>query len=410
MINILHITPHLGGGIGTVLLNWLTFDKINQHSIVTLDYANEYAISVCKKYNVELRSQINSKEIIEKIKNYDIVVIHFWNHPLLYDFIIRNSMPDSRLIFWSHISGSHPPYVFNEKLFDMCEKFVFTSPLSFKFVKAGQKFDCVLSTGGSEKFQNLILEKHDGYNIGYIGTVDFAKMHPDYIETVSKTNADKIYITGGGKNISDFQNLDKKFIVTGKVSNVSEILSKLDVFAYMLNPEHYGTGEQVIQEAMAAGVVPVVMDNPCETNLVNHLETGLVANSPKEFTDYINLLKNDINLRLKLSNNAKNYAAKNFSLINLTKQWNGVFEEVMKYPKTEKKWDIKSDNLTSYDIFLESLGKYRDMFENKTDDELRNILKQSNWVSDTKGTPKQYYNFLGGEELKHICSLFDINT
>ena len=407
MKNILHITPHLGGGIGTVLLNWLTFDKINQHSTVTLDYANEYATSVCKKNNIELYSQIDTKEILEKIKNYDIVVIHFWNHPLLYDFIIRNPLPDSRVIFWSHIAGAYPPYVFSEKLFALCEKFVFTSPLSFKFVKDSPKFDCVLSTGGAEKFLNLRKEKHEGFNIGYIGTVDFAKMHNEYIDAVSQTQADKIYVTGGGKNLTDFENLEKRFVVTGKVENVGEILSKLDVFAYLLNPNHYGTGEQSLQEAMMTGVVPVVLNNPCESYLVKHKETGLVANSVDEFVSYINLLKDDEDLRLKLSVNAQNYAKENFCVKHLSKKWNEIFDEVMALPKTTKKWKDDTVELSSFDIFLESLGEHRGIFENKTESDLREILKQPNWTSDTKGTPKQYYDFLGGEELAHICSLYD---
>ena len=406
MKNILHITPHLGGGIGTVLLNWLTYDKYDSHSVITLDYANDNAVSTCKANNIPLFPQLNYSDISEKIKGYDIVVIHFWNHPLLYDFLIRTQLPESRLIFWSHVSGANPPYVFNEKLFNMCEKFVFTTPLSFKYVTEHPKFATILSTGGTEKFLNLEKEKHEGFNIGYIGTIDFAKMHPDYIETVSKTEADKIYITGGGKNSIDFENLSERFVVTGKVNNVAEILSKLDVFAYMLNPNHYGTGEQVIQEAMASGVVPVVMNNPCEMSLVKHLETGLIAKSAKEFIDYVNLLKNDTFLREKLSKNAREYARKNFSVKNLTEMWRKIFDEVMEYPKTSKKWFTDKSNFTSYDIFLESLGKYRDIFEGKTKEELKAILKQPNWNSDTKGTPKQYYDFLGGEELAKICELY----
>ena len=407
MRKILHITPHLGGGIGTVLLNWLTFDKTDRHSVITLDYANDNAVSVCKNNDIPLFSELNYSEITKKIRNFDIIVVHFWNHPLLYDFLIMTPLPDSRLIFWSHVSGSNPPYVFNKKLFDMCEKFVFTTPLSFKYVPESPKFEAILSTGGTEKFLNLKKESHNGFNIGYIGTIDFAKMHPDFILTVSKTDADKIYITGDGKNLADFQNLDDRFVVTGKIKNVAEVLEKLDVFAYMLNPNHYGTGEQVIQEAMASGVVPVVMNNPCEMSLVKHLETGLVANTPQEFTDYINLLKNDADLREKLSAKAKEYARTNFSVKNLAQKWYDIFDEVMKYPKTEKRWHKSEANLSSYDIFLESLGKYRDIFDGKTEVELKSVLKQPNWNSDTKGTPKQYYDFLGGEELERICELYN---
>ena len=46
-IKILHITPHLGGGVGSVLLNWLQYETLNckekKHLIATLDFANEKA-------------------------------------------------------------------------------------------------------------------------------------------------------------------------------------------------------------------------------------------------------------------------------------------------------------------------------------------------------------------------------
>ena len=101
---ILHITPHLGGGVGRVLLSWLGYDKSSLHTIVTLDYANKNAENICKRENIELFSQITYKDIIEKIKNVDIVLIHFWNHPLLYDFLIKNNIPECRIVVWSHIS------------------------------------------------------------------------------------------------------------------------------------------------------------------------------------------------------------------------------------------------------------------------------------------------------------------
>ena len=157
---------------------------------------------------------------------------------------------------------------------------------------------------------------------------------------------------------------------------------------------------------MSAGIPPVVLNNPCEASLVKHLETGLVAKDLEEYINYINLLKEDIDLRNKLGNNAKKYAEENFSLENLTYKWNKIFDEILKQEKTTRSWKTDKIALTSYDIFLESLGKYRNLFENKSDNEIKELLKEASWSSDTKGTPKQYFNFLGGEELKHICSLY----
>ena len=404
--NILHITPHLGGGVGTVLLNWLIYDKSNCHSIITLDYANENGTRILKENNIKLFSQIPTEQILSEIEQADITVIHFWNHPLLYDFLVRNKLPKSRIIIWSHVLGAKPPYVFNEKLFDFCDKFVFTTPVSYNFYNRNPKFDCILSTGGIERFKDIKPVKHDKYTVGYIGTVDYAKMHPEYINILSKTKAEKIFVVGGDNEEQICKDADERFAVTGKLSDISSVLEQIDVFAYLLNPNHYGTAEQVLQEAMSAGIPPVVLNNPCEASLVKHLETGLIANNLEEYVDYINLLKEDINLRYKLGNNAKTYAIENFSLEKLTFDWNSIFKQIMELPKTCRSWEINKTSLTSYDIFLESLGKDRSLFENKSDNEIKELLKEPSWSSDTKGTPKQYFNFLGGNELKHICSLY----
>ena len=40
MVIVLHITPHLGGGVGSVLLNYINYDlknSTNEHTIATLD-------------------------------------------------------------------------------------------------------------------------------------------------------------------------------------------------------------------------------------------------------------------------------------------------------------------------------------------------------------------------------------
>ena len=230
-------------------------------------------------------------------------------------------------------------------------------------------------------------------------------MHPKYLEIMSKTNADKIFIVGGDCEKEIFKNADKRFVVAGKLNDITPILKQLDTFAYMLNPNHYGTAEQVLQEAMSAGIVPVVMNNPCEKNLVKHLETGLVANNSEEYVQYINLLEKDFPLRKRLSENAKKYAEKEFSLENLNNQWEKLFSEILKLPKTEKIWKTSHLPINSYNIFLESLGEYSVLFENKTEAELKTILKKPEWSSKTKGTPAQYFDFLGGKELENLINI-----
>ena len=406
-IKILHITPHLGGGVGHVVLNWLQSDDKNNHIIATLDHASEESINICKKHNIELFQAVPTSDIINKINEVDVVIIHFWNHPLLYDFLIRNTLPPCGLIIWSHISGREPPNIFTDKILKYPNKFIFTSPISFDFVENKEKYEYILSTGGINHILGLKNIEHNGFNLGYIGTVDYAKMHPDYIKVHKKIEADRFIIVGGDNEKEISKNTDSRFEFIGKVEDIKPYLSQMDVFAYLLNPKHFGTAEQVLQEAMAAGVVPVVLNNPCEASLVKHDKTGFVAKNINEYIKYIELLKSDETTRKRLSDNARIYAKETFSIDNLINKWNQVIDDSLTLHKTEKFWKTEKIDITSYDVFLESLGEHGNIFETNDDIQIKKILKEDNWSSNSKGTPKQYLFFFNNDEkLKELCKLY----
>lgn len=427
-INILHITPHLGGGVGSVLLNWLSFaknDKKYCHSIATLDYANEKSKKMSSEIGFELFSDMHKspEALLKLISNADIILVHFWNHPLLYDFLVRNELPESRIIFWSHISGFTPPNIFPQKALNYPDKFVFTTPLSFDSKEIQEfgnkeKLTSIWSTGGVEHVKNITPKPHKGFNIGYIGTVDYSKMHPDFLEICSKINIPdaKFIICGGAKHLEiqkQAQNLGiaDKFEFLGEVKDITKYLEIFDVFSYPLNPNHYGTCDQALQEAMAAGVVPVTLNNPMENYMLKNGKTGIVANNVEEYISSIEKLYHNPELRKKLSESAKEYAFNKYSITNLQNDWNKIFEELLLMEKTSKKWYIKDRNLTYFDIFLESLGEYKSLFMIKSDEDIQRIQELSklpNWSSRTKGTSYQYYDFFNNcEELKKISQIMN---
>ena len=79
-------------------------------------------------------------------------------------------------------------------------------------------------------------------------------------------------------------NLDSRFRILGPVADPAPIFRNLHALAYPLSPRHYGTGENVLIEAMAFGAVPVVLANPAERAIVRHRETGLIVENAAEFS------------------------------------------------------------------------------------------------------------------------------
>lgn len=437
-IKILHITPHLGAGVGTVVLNYLAKAKNSpnfEHRVVCLDYANEKAIEVARSAGFPLSDNMSKKksELLGLIADSDIVLIHWWNHPLLYDLLMREELPQSRVIFWAHQRGYPPPNNFTDKIFRYPDIFVFTTPLSYgtKEVrnltgKQRKKIRAVWSTGGVERIKSIKLKKHSSFNIGYIGTVDYAKMHPDFLDICSRINIPNVkFIVVGGPNGKQMEQeaerrgIGEKFNFTGFISEKEkwDYLSVFDIFGYPLAQHHYGSCDQVLQESMAVGVAPIVLANPMESYMVENGVTGIVAKDKKEYIKAVENLYYNHKLRDSLSRNAKKYATHTFSLKKMANEWDKIYNEALNIPKTIKKWETnkKTEDITPGDMFLESLGGYGKVFVSYCNaknakekmvavKKIKKMAESANWQSKTKSSVHQYNYFFPNDHYISIWS------
>jgi glycosyltransferase involved in cell wall biosynthesis len=416
-IKILHITPHLGGGIGKVLLNYVIHEKENynfSHKIVCLDYANDYAKEVAKKEGIFLKDWLSEKneELLRMIEETDIVLIHWINNPFLYNFMVRQTLPPCRVIVWSHVSGLHPPNIFTKPLIAYADLFVFTTSISFEAEEIKEmnglnkgKIRTIWSTGGLENVENVKKRNHKGFNVGYLGTVDYCKLHPDFLEMSASVDVDDIKFivvgTGNEKEIkkeATGKGLTDKFKFTGFVDDIKEYLAIFDVFGYPLAPYHYGTCDQVLAEAMACGIVPVVMANKMEKSMVVDGVTGLIATDKKSYADAIKRLHDDQAMRKRLSENTKRIAKASFSLDKMSAEWDVVFNECLSIEKRKRKWAGKFNgkDVSPSEVFLESIGAYGKIFQknlNGRDMRINILVESPLWQAKTKGTAHHYCSF-----------------
>ncbi len=434
-INILHVTPHLGGGVGRVLLNYLSNDKNNpdfNHTVACLDYVNKNAATILNRLGILYQDEIYSRltELISMITKQDIILVHWWNHPLLYDFLVRMKLPPSRVIFWSHISGLSAPSVFTRKILTYPDFFVFTTPISYESDvvlalsdKYKERLRVVWSTGGVEHVREVIRKEHTGFNVGYIGTVDYAKMHPDFLAICAKIKIPDIkFIVCGGSNEQAIleeavqKGISEKFLFTGLINDIGKYLSIFDIFGYPLAPYHYGTCDQVLAESMAAGIVPVVLSNPMERYMIEDGVTGIVASNQSIYIEAIESLFTNQNLRMRLSAQAKDYAFATFSLEKMTQDWEKIFDECMSVKKSTKQWELSGDDKPSArDVFVESLGETQEEFaaylSALSEDERQHWIQRivsltelPTWNTETKGTVHHYHSFFPEDECLEIWS------
>jgi len=291
--------------------------------------------------------------------------------------------------------------VFVAPLFDYADMFMFTTEISYGVKEIlrldrerRKKLGVIWSTGGVDDMLDVEPREHDGFNVGYIGTVDYCKLHPGFLEMSTLVDVPDVnfIVIGCGDNEEIQKEAIAKgwtdsFQFLGFVDNIKEYLSVFDVFGYPLNPLHYGTCDQVLAEVMTCGIVPVVLNNEMEKSIVEDGVTGLVVKDKKGYADAIKKLHDNPELRKRLSENARKYARERFSLDDMIRSWESVFDECLKMEKRRHSWSgvCSGENVQPVDVFFESIGEYRDCFLEYRDSPL--------WQSRTKGTVFHYCSF-----------------
>ncbi|RPH75716.1 glycosyltransferase [bacterium] len=335
-MNILHVTPHMGGGIGTVLMGWI--DKAiaandHDHRIVSLDYVNDKAMDWANKKGFPLAGNMAQTNQNLSMLAADIVLCHFWDHPTLAELFSRE-LPPCRLVFWLHKNTLEAMTLPVEP-----DWVIKTSP-----VQGAGKY--IWSTGDMARFFEIQPKPHKGFNVGYCGTIDYKKIHPNFIkmcrEIIKKIPDVHFTFMGDASQeillslfqpppLPPFPLSGQHFTFTGKVDDIAPYLAEMDVFGYPLRSDNYGTCEQVLGEAMCAGVVPVVMSNMAEMLIV---QAG--ATSPSAYVDTVKALYDFPEQRKLLSDTCRRFAKSLYSIDTMIYQWDEVFESMMKEPKKKR--------------------------------------------------------------------------
>ena len=360
----------------------------------------------------------NQSLLMEWVNQADIVLIHWWNHPALFDIMVNSEFPACRLVVWNHVSALHPPYIHSNKLIEFADRFIFTSSVSYEAEEIinlpehlKERLGVVWSSCGTDIFNGFKKQEHDGFNVGMTGTVDYGKLHPDFVKMCSNIRIPivKFIVCSGDsqervKDDAIRLNIADRFSFNGRVPSIMPYLAIYDIFGYPLQPKHLGTCEQALGEAMMAGVVPVVLNNAAEKNIIENGVTGIIADSKSEYCRAIEHLYHNADMRERISKNAIIAAREKYSITNKMMAWDKIFENILGRDKRKRLWDSHHSG-TGADVFIESLGNYGAIFcnyidakQHKNSEKLSNCERRiaelfhsnTQWYSENKGGIKQY--------------------
>jgi glycosyltransferase involved in cell wall biosynthesis len=347
-IRVLHFAPHYGGGVGTVV-RALVSESCRQggfeHRLACLEYLNDRMTEWTAAEGVLAVDRLwgQDEALRGLLADADIVHLHWWHHPLLNDFMHRPDWPPFRCILWSHVNGHYPPQNFPLGLADYPDILALATPWSRKapalaqpLAKGEVDIRVIQSCAGVPTLPERTRSADGVFRVGYIGTVDAAKMHPDFVQLCLATGLlNTRFIVAGGPRHEVLRRqvveagVEERFDILGPIEDALHLMVTLDVFGYPLNTQHYGTGEQVLLEAMAAGAVPVVLDTGCERYIVDDGRTGLVCADEREYVRALRQLHANRPWLEILAQQAQEWVAVRFSIRETVNAWHVIYEEGM---------------------------------------------------------------------------------
>lgn len=379
-MRVLHIAPHLGGGVGRFVTNVFGEDSVFEHTFLLLETPLDIEILAASNLDWRCIDQI-SEPIQDYLRQFDIVQIEFWNHPLLYRFLATlGTLSQCRVMVYSHVLGLHAPAVLSRPVVEFSDYFVVATPATLAaddLRQVGVRVEVIHELGGCERTRHVNAVPHAGFNVAYVGTASFLKLHPEFIAmcaAICERNEEVRFLFCSNDDSSELVQeaqvlgVQDRFVFRERVEEIGSVLAQADVFGYPLSPRHYGTGEQAIIEAMGAGLPVVVLDNPTERYLVEDGVTGIRARNPGEYVEAIDFLQRHPEITKEMGRQARDHALTAFNHEVTRGRFHSIYRNVLDVPKKDHVFCIPpreglNDASLGVRLFLLSQGEEGATFE-----------------------------------------------
>ena len=259
------MTVHRGGGLGAAISSYILESRF-EHTVLELEES--------LRPNDDLGSKVitydSSSELLEIAKRYDIVLVHYYAHPLTSRAIFRLSqLPlDVKVVAWCHNNGLTDRQPLPQRLNDLVD-LVILSGCEHKYFKGAE----IIRPLPKLKNYSTLLEQltsssqPEPLSFRYIGSLDESKIctsASEWFDYLQSKGSFSVYTLDGAAKFSRFQTF--RGITDRKV-----LYDRRFCALYPLRGNHYGCGELAIQELLMLGFPVVLKRNKVELDITQNL-------------------------------------------------------------------------------------------------------------------------------------------
>lgn len=350
-IRVVHVIDQLRpGGPVQSLIGFCRQPNIastTRHRIISLLPPDVRAVSAAEQVGITVAARPTPVVLQQELTAADIVQVHFWNNPTIHAWM-STDLPAMRVLIWCHVNGQHGPHVLPHSLFTFGDLVAATSPASLElpaFLAAPPDQRTTIPAGADfSRLASLQPLPENGFTVGYLGSLDFTKLHPQAISLSAAVRIDtaRFHFCGDGndKPLIEQQarqhGISERCSFAGHQEDIAPMLAAFTVFGYPLRPRNSCTSELALQEAMVAGIPPVVFPHGGLDRLVADGKTGLVVQSTDAYPRAIEWLFNHRAERRELGKQAAREARQRFGSRHTATGMAAAYEQLLALPKRRR--------------------------------------------------------------------------
>ncbi len=422
-MNVLHITVHMGGGVGKAIAGLaISSNQIEgeRHRILLLEQPQKlHYIEECKKNGTEVVICKELQEAEPYLKEADILVLNWWQHPVMAKFLAEFPNLLCRMVLWSHVNGCVYPYL-PYPLLEQMDLTFFTTAYSLENpnwtrqqAEEVERKSCIVSGMGDFVPASIIpkanYQSQNLFVIGYIGTLNYAKLHSDYFlycQKVIEQNPNVRFLMVGDYETALVEHvrelgLEKYFQFVGFAEDVYQYMEQMDVMGYLLSENNYATTENVLIEAMAFALPIVALNNKPEQYIITSEKNGFLVRDAQEYVKQIKKLEQSQQLREKIGKQARESVIEQYSMERNRKIFlQGLYQVMQKEKKRRNLAAVYGK--TPYDWFVSCTGKEKEIFLSCVPENIENTKKLEEFLQICNPTYKE----LSKSSISHFASYF----